>query len=237
MDDDFPGRDNAQPAHAQIEDHGSLLEPRDTGRFQNDSADCTCPDNAENAPAPGAPEIYKREGSIRACDQKIDCRVVDNLEKPLGGAVGQAVVKRRSAVEKNKCAAENREAHNVPGRSAIDGTDNQNDQPPDAQRRPQAVGKTIDYLFTKRVSPHSISPCVLHIHSLRHNCQPKTANSKQKLDEKQTACTISFPHNRRRPAAFCRGTNGDFFAAGNRRFTVPFAGCQVDPAQVKCARG
>lgn len=185
MDEDFPDRDKTQPAHAQIEGKGNLLEPRNTKTFQNDSDECTCPDNAENTPAPGAPESYKRKGSIRARDQKIDCRVIDNLEKPLGGALAQAVVKRRRGIEKNKCAAENRKTHNMPCRSAIDGTDNQDDQPDDAQRRPQAVSKTVDYFFTKRVSPHSISPCAGHIHSLWHNCHTKDSKQQAKTRHKR----------------------------------------------------
>ncbi len=173
MDEDFLDRDKTQPAHAHIDGNGNLLKPRDTDTFQNDSADCTCPDDAEDAPAPPAPESYKREGSIRACDQKIDCRVIENLEKPLGRALGQAVVKRRSPIEKNKCAAENRETHNVPDRSAVDGADNQDDQPADAQRRPEGVGKTVDYFFAKYVSSDSMSPCIRHIHSFGHNCHTK----------------------------------------------------------------
>ncbi len=181
MDEDFPDRNNAQPAHAKIEGNGNLLEPRDTDTFQNDSADCTCPDDAENAPAPDAPESYNREGSIRACDQKIDCRVIDDLEKPLGGALAQSVVKRRRGIEKNKCGAKNQETHNMPGRSAIDGTDNQNNQADDAKRRPKAVRKTVGYLFTKRVSPHSMSPCVRYIHSLWRNCHTKDSKQQAQI--------------------------------------------------------
>jgi hypothetical protein len=113
-----PGRHHGQPSHAEIEAgrEDGVMEPG--AQLERDPDDGQPPDDAEEGPAPGAPEHAKGERRVGARDQEEDGPVVEHPQDALGAGVGHRVVQGGGEIKEDGGAREDTGPRDV-RRSAV----------------------------------------------------------------------------------------------------------------------
>ena len=155
----FPGGEQDQPAHGQVNAHPHQFETVPVHGLQTDADQRQCPDHRKQDPAGLAAQIHQQEGRVGAGDQPIDGAVIEHLEHRPPFRVTQAVVQGAGAVEQNQAGTENTETDHFPGVALQAGGNNQYHRAGDTQGGADAVRQAVQPFFQNRVIRFRLRGC------------------------------------------------------------------------------
>jgi len=158
----FGGNDD-EPAHGYVDRRGKKAETLDEPKLEEDAREGKSPDNAEERPAPGAPEINEEKRCVGSGDQEIDCRVIKNAERAFETGRRNGVIERRGGVEADEGAAIDGARNNVPGGSPQGGEDYENNKACNAEGEAETMRYRVGE-FLKGNAPCDFVKKRTHIH-------------------------------------------------------------------------
>ncbi len=157
---------HAEPAHRQIERCGENREAVGEPEFEQNAGDGNCPDNAEERPAPTAPQIDEQKWRVGAGDQGIDCAVIEDHQCVFGARRRCAVIKRGSSVEADQRDTINRATDNLPAAAVNQSQHGQDREGHKAAHQAETMGERIGKLFHGDLTGDTAHPAI-HIDTMR----------------------------------------------------------------------
>src|SRR5208337_5555809 len=102
--------------HSQIHDDRREGETSYCETLEQNSHDGEAPHNAEQKPSQLPAQRHQGEGSIGSGDQKIDCRMINDLQNVTRAGANERVIQSRADINQHQCTAKNRATGNLPSR-------------------------------------------------------------------------------------------------------------------------
>ena len=107
--------DQNEPSHSEIKRHRQLWPADAALQFHDHPENGETPNEAKDRPTQGTAERTKREGRIRARDEKKNRGVIDDLQNAFEPRLWPRVVKRRAEIEQQHRRHEDARAHQKRG--------------------------------------------------------------------------------------------------------------------------
>ncbi len=143
--------ENADPAHAEINSHGYLVEAAHKNRLDHDSQHSQPPNHPKNRPTQPATQGDQRHRRVGARDQQKNRRVIEYSEHLFCGWICQDMIESGGCVKQDQSSPKNGKTSHVQGIAPQGGQFQQNRQSGDAQQSAEAVCDSIGDLFSRCV--------------------------------------------------------------------------------------
>jgi len=136
--------ENDQPAHEKIDERRQNLESVDEKNLEEDTANGQAPHRAEKDPPPVAPQGNQSDRRVGPSDQKVDSRMVKDLEyMPQAFVKFENVVQGKNRIGDDQTRSVDGETHDIPAVTVAGCPPDQHNQPGDAEGKSDGGSNSV----------------------------------------------------------------------------------------------